>query len=87
MTKEQQAILKAVEILIAQRLSSIGCIFYIDGVVTAASNGLYTVKNGDNLYEGLKARSGLSLKVGSVVQVLVKNGDPSRKFIDDVKLI
>jgi len=85
---EYEDICQAIDTIINKRLSAIGCNYYVDGVIISKQvDGTYTVKINEQTYTGIKAKTGLSLSVGDAVQVCVKNGDFSRKFIDDEMII
>lgn len=83
MDKVQKAIFDAVDVVTAKKLKKLHYNYYIDGRVTAVSSGKYTVVSGANTYTNVPCRTGKTFKVGDVVQICVKNGDLSRKFIDD----
>lgn len=83
----QKAILDAIEKLVAEKVKRAKFCYYIDGKVTAVANGRYTVKSGNSTYTNLPARTGAVYEVDDLVQICVKNGDSSRKFIDDKRLI
>lgn len=85
MNKDQEELLKAVNTLITERLKTIGCNYYIDGKISAVNTSNYTVIINGESYT-LKARTGSTFVVGDIVQILVKNGDTSKKFIDDYRL-
>lgn len=88
MDKRQKAILDAVETIVRQTMKTVNCDYHIDGVIqTVNSNKTYNVKgtSGD-VFENLAARTGLTFRVGDIVQICVRNGDFSRKFIDDYRL-
>lgn len=83
----QKAILNAVDKLVEDKLKKAKFSYYIDGEITAVVGEKYTVVSGNSTYTNLPARTGVTYEVGDLVQICVKNGDSSRKFIDDKKLI
>ena len=78
---------KSIDIIIKKRLEKIKFSYFLDGEIIAIQSDEYTVKIDGNNYTKIKARSSLTLAVGDLVQVCVKNGDFSRKFIDDKLLV
>lgn len=88
MDKRQKAILDAVKVIVNQSLKTPTYDYHIDGVIEVVNaDGTYNVKgtSGD-VYNNIKARSGMTFNVNDIVQLCVKNGDFSRKFIDDYRL-
>ena len=85
MNKNQEKLLKAVDTLVAERLKNIGLNYYVDGKISAVNTSNYTVLIDGESYT-LKARTGSNFVIGDIVQIIIKNGDTSRKFIDDYRL-
>ena len=87
MEEIQKSILDAIDTIVKNRLKELSFSFYEDGVVTSKTIKvgiiLYTVENQENKMEDLTARTGLEFTKGDAVQVLVRNGNFSDKFIDD----
>ena len=87
MEEIQRSILDAIDTVVKNRLKELSFSFYEDGVVTAKTvkDGIttYTVENQENKMEDLTARTGLEFIKGDAVQVMVRNGNFSDKFIDD----
>lgn len=84
----QKAIFDAIDKIVSKKIKETGYSYYIDGEVTAVnSDGTYNIQHGNSTYRNVPARTSKTYAVGNVVQVCVKNGDSSRKFIDDLRLI
>lgn len=96
MDKKQQAILDAINVVANQAMKNIKCNYYIDGVITQVNTTTislgqtiktYNIKDDcGNVFYNIPARSGFVGNVNDIVQICVKNGDFSRKFIDDKRL-
>jgi hypothetical protein len=84
MEKEQNAILEAIDIIVKKRLRNLGFDYYVDGVITAVniSQNVYTVLINGVSYENIPAKHKLVYQLNDVVQVLIKNGNWKKKFID-----
>lgn len=83
MQKEQKAILDAIDILIDKKLKNLGFNYYINGTIQAINDdGTYDVKSTDTVFKGLSAKNNEIYCIGDAIQILVKNGDFSKKFID-----
>lgn len=85
MLNKKEILMESIDILILERLKNIGRNYYVDGKITAVNTSDYTVLINGESYT-LKARTGLSFIVNDIVQIIVKNGDWSKKFIDDYRL-
>lgn len=84
MKSEQKAILDACKIIVENQIKNLKYNYYIDGVVTKKnSDETYNIRNSGNIFENVKARTGLTLSEGDSVQIMIKNGDFNNKFIDD----
>ena len=81
MNKLQEELLKSIDILITERKKESQCSYFLDGVIKTANidNTYTTTINGEDFT--LKAIDGKTFVVGDIVDVCVKNGDFSRKFI------
>lgn len=83
MQKEQEALLKAIDIMIEQRLKNLNFNYYVDGVIKEKKeNGTYGVLINGTIYNNIIAKNGFEYSVGDTVQVLIKNGNWNKKFID-----
>lgn len=84
MEKEQNAILEAIDIIVKKRLRNLGFDYYVDGVITAVniSKNVYTVLINGVSYENVSAKHKLAYQLNDTVQILIKNGNWKKKFID-----
>lgn len=82
----QDSILKAIDTVVKNFIGQLGFNYYKDGKIVAINLPYYTVEIDQENYT-MKARTGLTLNIGDIIQVMIKNGDWSRKFIDDKRLI
>lgn len=94
MEKEQNAILETIDIIVKKRLKNLGFNYYVDGVVqdgVVQDNKLKSRSNGKNaysvlingtLYHDIPSMGKLDYCKGDVVQVLIKNGNWNKKFIN-----
>lgn len=92
--KTQDALLEAVDIMIDQKLKNLKFNYYVDGVVQdgvvknntvgSRSNGknVYSVLINGTVYDNIPSMNKLDYYKGDVVQVLIKNGDWNKKFIE-----
>ena len=81
----QEAIINAIDIIIENKLKKLGFNYYVDGVVKEINNDeTYNVLINGTIYHNIPSKYRLTYSVGDVVQILVKNGDWNKKFIDDV---
>lgn len=87
MEKEQKALLDAMDIMIENKLKEkLKFNYYVDGVIqTVNADNTYNVLINGGTHNNIPTKNGFSYKVGDIVQVLIKNGDWSKKFIDDKK--
>ena len=88
--KLNEDMLDVIDIMIEKRLSDYNkyprC-YYQDGkILTNNGNGTYNILINDNT-EILKARQGLTVVVGDIVSVCIINGNTSRKYIIDLRVI
>ncbi len=84
MKLEQKAILDAINIVVRNRFKELCFNYYIDGLIVGVnSDGTYNVKSSNNIFNNIRARTGLNLQEGDAVQVMIKNGEFTNKFIDD----
>lgn len=84
MKLEQKAILDAINIVVRNRFKELCFNYYIDGLIVGVnSDGTYNVKSSNNIFNNIRARTGLTLQEGDAVQVMIKNGEFTNKFIDD----
>lgn len=83
----QNAILKAIEIMIDNKIKKLNFNYYVDAVIkninTTDTNETYGILCNGSLYNNVPTLHGRKFEVGDVVQVLIKNGDWNKKFIDD----
>ena len=84
MEKEQNAILEAIDIIVKKRLKNLGFNYYVDGVIQKDNNdGTYNVLINGTLYNNISSKHKLIYSVGDTVQILIKNGNWNKKYIDD----
>ena len=81
MNKLQEELLKSIDMLIKERMDKLQYSYFLEGVVkTVNIDDTYIVTiNGEEFT--LKAIDDKSFIVGDIVDVCIKNGDFSRKFI------
>lgn len=96
MEKEQKAILKAIDIMIDQKLKKLSFNYYVDGViqdgvVTDGSTksrtipkNVYSVLINGVVYDNIPSMNKMDYCKGDVVRVLIKNGDWNKKFIEGI---
>ena len=84
MDKVMNELLKSIDIMIQKRLAKLKITRYMDGVITAVNNDIYTVQINDTQYE-MKAKYNQVFEVGNLVLVLIPNGDITRKVIDSIR--
>ena len=85
--KTQDALLEAIDIMIENKLKKLKFNYYVDGVIVKAqsSQGVvtYDVMINGVEYANVPTKNNLMYSVGDSVQILIKNGDWNKKFIDD----
>jgi len=82
----QEALLKAIDIMIDNKLKNLGFNYYVDGVIKAKNtNNTYNVLINGSVYNNIPSKNNFSYHINDVVQILIKNGDWNKKFIDDKK--
>lgn len=80
----QEALLQAVDIMVDNKLKKINFNYYVDGVIKKDNgDGTYNVLINGTMYNNIPSEHKLIYSVGSTVQILIKNGDWNKKFIDD----
>jgi hypothetical protein len=85
MNKEQEALLKTIDIMIEQKIKNLGFNYYVDGTVKKVNNdNTYDVLINGAEYKNIPSENKLSYSINDVVQVLIKNGNWSKKFIADM---
>ena len=92
--KTQDALLEAIDIMIDQKIKNLGFNYYVDGVIQdgvvknndvgSRSNckNVYSVLINGTVYDNIPSMNKLDYYKGDVVQVLIKNGDWNKKFIE-----
>jgi hypothetical protein len=84
MEKEQKALLETINIMIDKRMKDLGFNYYVDGVIKGVnSDNTYNVLINGTVYNNISSKSNLTYSIGDVVQILIKNGNWDKKFIDD----
>lgn len=82
--KMQEAIIKAIDTIVNDKLKKIKYNYYVDGIIQNKSHtgNSYDVLIANETYKNIPSKHKLKYNVGDVVQILVKNGDWNKKFID-----
>ena len=84
--KTQNALLEAIDIMIDNKLKNLGFNYYVDGVIKGKNNdATYNVLINGKLYNNIPAKNNFVYSINDAVQILIKNGDWNKKFIDDKK--
>lgn len=84
MEKEQNAILETIDIIVKKRLKNLGFNYYVDGVIQTDNNdGTYNVLINGTPYNNVSSKHKFIYSVGDTVQILIKNGNWKKKYIDD----
>lgn len=82
--KTQDALLEAIDIMIENKLKKLKFNYYVDGVIDAVNNDkTYNVIINGTLYTNISSKNNFKYSKGDSVQILIKNGDWNKKFIDD----
>ena len=86
--KVQDALLQAIETIIDNKIKNLRFNYYIDAVICNVNsddngNNTYDIKYNNVTYRYVPSFQKSQFQVGDVVQVLIKNGDWNKKFIDD----
>lgn len=88
MSKEKQtqdALLEAIDIAVENKLKKLGFNYYVDGVIKSKNiDNTYDVLINGTIYKKVPSKNNFEYSVNDVVQVLIKNGNWNKKFIDDV---
>lgn len=80
----KREIADGVEIIINSKIVNSGkCDYHVEGLIISKENNLYDVKINGEISTNLRVRTGMTFEVGDRVDILVRNGDFSRKMIDD----
>ena len=80
----QDALLEAIDIMIENKLKKISFNYYVDGVIQSKNNNnTYDVLINNTLYKDIPSKNNFEYSVNDTVQILVKNGNWNKKFIDD----
>ena len=80
--KIQEAIINAVNTIVEKKLKNIKRNYYADGVIkNKNSDYTYDVLIANEIYKNIPSQHRYIYKVGDTVQILVKNGDWSKKII------
>ncbi len=89
MSKEKQtqdALLEAIDIAVENKLKKLGFNYYVDGVIKGKNiDNTYNVLINGEIYNNVPSKNNFEYSVNDVVQVLIKNGNWNKKFIDDKK--
>ena len=89
MSKEKQtqdALLEAIDIAVENKLKKLGFNYYVDGVIEGKNiDNTYNVLINGEIYNNVPSKNNFEYSVNDVVQVLIKNGNWNKKFIDDKK--
>lgn len=77
-------LLDTIDLMINERFKQlIKSNYYIEAKILSVNADItYNISYAENNYPNIKAREGLTLTVGDIVLVCVKNGNFSDKFID-----
>jgi hypothetical protein len=82
----QEALLKTIDIMIDNKLKNLGFNYYVDGVIKEKNkDGTYNVLINGVVYKNIPSKNGFAYSINDTVQILIKNGNWSHKFIDDTK--
>ena len=82
--KMQDALLEAIGVMIDNKLKKLKFNYYVDGVINKVNNDkTYSVLINGATYENIPSKNNFAYQVGDSVQILIKNGDWNKKFIDD----
>lgn len=88
MSKEKQtqdALLEAIDIAVENKLKKLGFNYYVDGVIKSKNtDNTYNVLINGTIYKKVPSKNNFQYSINDVVQVLIKNGNWNKKFIDDV---
>lgn len=81
--KTQNALLEAISIMIDKKLYKLDYNYYVDGVIkTINSDNTYDVLINNTIYKNIPSKHKLYYSVGDSVQILIKNGNWNKKFIN-----
>ena len=89
----QDALLEAIEIMIDNKLKNLPFNYYVDGVVKSIRTAEYSdgsaeelcdVVINDKMYSDIPISGGSYVRVGDIVQILIKNGDWNKKIINGI---
>ena len=82
--KAQDALLEAIDIMIENKLKKLNFNYYVDGVIQSKNNdNTYDVLINGAVYKNIPSKHNFDYSVNDTVQILVKNGNWNKKFIDD----
>lgn len=81
----QEQIFKCIELYLRKYLVNNGKTNYFCEALILNKNidGTYKVRINNQEYDNVKSRTGMSFQIGDRVDILVRNGDFSRKVIQD----
>lgn len=83
----QNALLKTIDTMIDNKIKNLGFNYYVDAIINGINTNVnpntYDIKCNNAIYKNVPALNGKKYNVGDVVQVLIKNGNWNKKFIDD----
>lgn len=83
--KTQNALLEAIDIMIENKLKKLNFNYYVDGVIQSKNDdNTYNVLINNTLYKNIHSEHHLNYSVNDTVQILIKNGDWNKKFINDM---
>ena len=88
MSKEKQtqdALLEAIDIAVENKLKKLNFNYYVDGVIKSKNtDNTYNVLINGTIYKKVPSKNNFQYSINDVVQILIKNGNWNKKFIDDV---
>lgn len=80
----QEALIEAIDIIVKHRLKNLGFNYYVDGVICSVNtDNTYNVMINDKEYKNIRSKHNFKYSMNDAVQILIKNGQWSKKFIDD----
>lgn len=83
--KAQDALLEAIDIMIENKLKKLNFNYYVDGVVKSKNDdNTYDVLINGVIYKNIPSKNNFQYLVNDTVQILIKNGNWNKKFIDDI---
>lgn len=84
--KTQNALLETIDIMIKNKLKNLSFNYYVDGVIKKKNDDdTYNVLINGKIYNNISSKNNFEYSINDVVQILIKNGNWKKKFIDDIK--